>query len=268
MLPFAFFEIVAYVVPGLILMLLGFLLIDPAKYPAGLEMGDIGKAGAAFLACYVLGELLAALGNQYEKLVRWLLGGKPGHWVWLGKGTKLLHADQIARLQNVVGSILNRASFTFAKTQVGPKSWDAVFHELYYVAARAKMTHRTELFSGLSDMFRGLATAFLLGAMFYPALLALDGNDCPSLFPLGAILRPSLSRSFCWPLEVTLVILFVASTYRMHRFEWRYYREGFIAALAACQQVPCEGAGKEGTVSVPASSPQVVLEPSTSTPLD
>lgn len=201
---FDFYEFAGVLCPGVVAlysMSVIFPWISPIVHDQSISVGTLGLF---VVLSYVAGHLVQALGNLLEPLLWRLFGGMPTDWVRTRRRTLLTDQQNAAveeRIRIQTGKSLS------STTQ---SEWHSAVRSIYAAVANSGHAARIDVFNGNYGLFRGLATAFLLGVV---SILA------------------SPSFTFRWSALVFLLACALLATYRLRRFGIHYARELFIQFL-------------------------------------
>lgn len=123
----------------------------------------VGDLGLFLVVSYVAGHLVAAVGNVLESVWWRFRGGWPSQWI-LRKDQKILAPAQVTKLEARIRGRLGLPSVMLAGME--PGQWQSVFRQITTEVAREGRDARAEIFNGNYGMNRGIASAFLMVALF------------------------------------------------------------------------------------------------------
>jgi hypothetical protein len=158
----------------------------------------VGEFGIVLLASYVVGNLVAGLGNFLERAYWKVRGGNPTDCA-IRTGCTIIQAREHQSLQERLQTKrLIQADEHL--TDLQPRDWKGITRRMYLDLESRKATRRIDLFNAQYGMNRGIAAGFIaLAAMviFHAGLAA-------------------------WRIELILAACTALACYRMERFS-RYY---------------------------------------------
>jgi hypothetical protein len=160
---FSFYEQSGIIIPGAV-FLLGLIVLLP-DLRSFFDQGGltIGGFGVFVLCSYAAGHGVAALGNAIEVVWWKFQGGMPSNWV-IGDKPRILHAEQIKRLQSQISTRLKIRGITLA--DIPRKEWAPIFLQIYRDVLRNN-PGRAEVFNGNYGLCRGLGASLLLLAVLF-----------------------------------------------------------------------------------------------------
>lgn len=156
---FEAYEVVGVITPGAVVALLLALKWPEFRTLLGADGISVGGLGAFIFVAFVLGHLVQALGNIFEKCL-WAVHGMPTQWVAADKQS-LLTADQLAQLQARVADMEPTIGGIH---QIKGAHWQRVTSRIYSRVHSVGKSGRVDTFNRNYGLFRGLAAAFLLCA--------------------------------------------------------------------------------------------------------
>lgn len=198
---FNLYDILGVLAPGAVVTV-GLMTIFPETIPVlAKENLSAGELGFVVLISYVIGNLVAALGNFLERWYWWFRGGWPtdrAHQI----GGKVLEVREIECLQEKL-----RSQRMIGKPEkvkdLARKDWWAITRRIYVGLAAKGAARRIDIFNAQYGMNRGIAAGFVV-------LIVL------LLFQSGI---------HCWRIQAVLVACTILSFYRMERFACHYTAE-------------------------------------------
>lgn len=197
---FDFYEFVALIVPGSVLMVsIGFLLrVDLVA--SVLIPESLGALGVHVLVAYLVGHLLQGVGNYIEFAYWKPWKGMPTDWPITRKKTNLF--------PEATASVL---AFTKSSGVTDIRTWRSLVAQARSVVYFEGRANRLQYFNGTYSMFRGIVTTGLIVACFAWAS------------PVNSAL-----------VYLAIVLAVGISLNRMHRFAVHYANELFanVGALA------------------------------------
>lgn len=177
----------------------------------------VGEFGIVVLASYVIGNLVAGLGNFLEAAYWKIRGGNPTDCA-IRPGNMLMHAREHQAVQDKLqakGIIKSDERLA----DLSPGDWKGITRRMYLDLENRKSTRRIDVFNAQYGMNRGIAAGFI-------ALVAMV------MFHAGLV---------AWRMELILAVCAALACYRMERFS-RYYTgellRGYIAAEGPKPQEP------------------------------
>jgi hypothetical protein len=198
---FNLYDILGVLAPGAVVTV-GLMTIFPDTLPVlAKENLSAGDLGFMVLLSYVIGNLVAALGNFLERGYWRFRGGWPTDRAHQRDG-KILEAREIDCLQEKLRS----------QCLIGPsekleglanKDWWAITRRIYVGLAAKSAARRIDIFNAQYGMNRGIAAGFVVLIVML-------------LFQ---------SRLHCWRVQAVLAACTVLSFYRMERFARHYTAE-------------------------------------------
>jgi hypothetical protein len=210
---FSLYDILGVLAPGAL-----FTVGVIAFYPDAIKAlpnkeFSLGDLGVLVIISYVIGNLVAALGNLLEVPYWKMMGGMPTEAARREK-SPVITARQLssveARLQKI-GFLKDEEKIS----QLSDVEWRALARQIYAFIHARGMTQRVDTFNAQYGMNRGIA-AGLVG------LIAL------------CLVHSGLSL---WRVQVTLLACTALAAYRMHRFSRHYAAEIFRQFLVSKDKV-------------------------------
>jgi|ERR1041384_1037539 hypothetical protein len=218
---FSLYDILGVIAPGVVLTL-GVI----AAYPDTLKIipnrdFSLGDFGVVVLVSYVIGNLVAALGNFLETPYWKLFGGQPTDAVRENTG-KVIATRQFQAVESKLkstGMLTQNESIL----SLSAADWRALTRQIRAYLDARNMTRRIEIFNAQYGMNRGIAAGFI-------AL---------------AVIMTILSGVQLWRTQAVLLTCAALAAYRMHRFSWHYaaelFRQFLVAPQHAQEKKPAEG---------------------------
>lgn len=194
------YEYVGVIAPGAVLA-----VAIVAQWPAAKDLilsKDFSLGGfGIFLVCsFVLGHLVAAIGNVLERLV-FLPVGRPSDWV----RRQNIYLISKAQRERLIEKVNELQGGNFDLTTASERDWFSVTREIYGAVSAAGRAGRVDAFNRTYGLMRGIASALLCVTIWL--LIAQWGN-------------------WQWPaLALGLAIL---ALYRMIHFGKLYANELFV----------------------------------------
>ncbi|HEU5236520.1 MAG TPA: hypothetical protein VFU37_05220 [Pyrinomonadaceae bacterium] len=222
---FSLYDILGVLAPGAVLTI-GII----ALYPDAIKLipnndFTLGDLGVVVLISYVMGNLVAALGNLLE-MPYWKITGGQHSDLARRRGAKVITAHQLAAVE----ARLRQAGFLKTEETISGLSigeWQGMTRQIYAYLDSRKMTQRIDAFNAQYGMNRGIAAGFL------------------TLTLLAAI----HSGFVLWKVQLILLICTVLAAYRMQRFSRHYAAELFRQFIVPPESAPppesAKQAGKE-----------------------
>jgi len=195
---FSLYDILGVLAPGAVLTI-GIITVFPeAAAVLANKNFTVGDFGIVLLASYVLGNLVAGLGNFLESAYWRMRGGIPTDSAIRGD-CELIHAREQQALQaRLQASRLIGANERLV--DLAHRDWKGLTRRIYIEMENRKATRRIDVFNAQYGMNRGIAAGFI-------ALVAL------------VIFHTGLAA---WRIELILAACTALACYRMERFS-RYY---------------------------------------------
>lgn len=195
------YETIGVALPGSVVVITAMMLFPEVKGLVGTNGVELGGLGVFLVASFVMGHIVAALGN----LIEWLETK-----VWASPSDLLLSPEQkvIAPSQRERLAAAIRETLGVDFQTLDANSWRAVRREMYAHVAAANATDRIEKFNRTYGLQRGIASACLVSAamIFFQA-------------PTSHVLIAAL------------ILASLASLFRMRRFASHYSREIVVEFL-------------------------------------
>lgn len=198
---FNLYDILGVLAPGAVVTV-GVMTIFPESIMVlAKENLSAGELGFVVLISYVIGNLVAALGNFLERWYWWFCGGWPTDRAHQIHG-KILEVREIECLQEKLRSQRMIGKSEKVKDLAG-KDWWAITRRIYVGLAAKGAARRVDIFNAQYGMNRGIAAGFVVLIILL-------------LFESGI---------HCWRIQSVLVACTVLSFYRMERFACHYTAE-------------------------------------------
>jgi hypothetical protein len=195
---FSLYDMLGVLAPGAVVTVGIITLFPEAAAVLANKSFTVGEFGIVLLASYVLGNLVAGLGNFLESAYWKIRGGHPTDSA-IRSGCDLIHT----REQKALQERLQANRFIGADeclADLAPRDWKGLTRRMYIELENRKATRRIDLFNAQYGMNRGIAAGFI-------ALVAL------------VIFNAGLAA---WRIELILAACTALACYRMERFS-RYY---------------------------------------------
>jgi len=205
---FNLYDILGVLAPGMVVTV-GLMTIFPEISPVLAKEGvSAGELGFVILISYVVGNLVAGLGNFLENGYWRLRGGWPTEQANRSNG-KILEAREIESVQEKLRSqrVIGQSE---TLKDLGRKDWWAITRRVYVGLAAKGASRRIDIFNAQYGMNRGIAAGFLV---LIALLLVQSGLDC-------------------WRIQAVLAGCTILSFYRMERFA-RYYTAELLRTYLA-----------------------------------
>jgi len=191
---FNFYEFVGIFIPGVLFLFISGILWPSSSISNYLLPTSVGASLIFLVVAYASGHILQAFGNCFESLYWYFWKGMPTDWAFT-KPERIKQPKLVDQAKNFI-------SYSGDVSDV--KTWRRIFNEARTKINDISKNTRIQVFNGNYGMFRGLSTVWII-----------------FLF-------------FAWSSEINilivyiaLLILFVVSLFRMHRFAVYYSREMF-----------------------------------------
>lgn len=198
------YEYIGVIIPGVVVVLTLIQLYPAAS--AILSSGvTVGEFGLILILSIVAGHLIQAVGNAYEAIVWFVLGGMPTTWP-AKKTTNLLSAKQLERLETAI-----RAEFDAPLSELASRRGPV--REINATVQAKGKTDRLEAFNRSYGLLRGISAALIIAGVL---VVVVDRNN--------------------WVVSLMLVGAAAIATYRMTRFGQHYAREIFVEYLRCRDQ--------------------------------
>lgn len=220
------YDILGVLAPGAVVTVGIITLFPEAAAVLANKNFTVGEFGIVLLVSYVVGNLVAGLGNFLERAYWRMRGGDPTDCA-IKKDGMLIHPREHQALQEKLqAKQLIRTDEHLA--DLHPRDWKGITRRMYLELENRKATRRIELFNAQYGMNRGIAAGFIV----LVALVAFHAG-------LAA-----------WRIELILAVCTALACYRMERFS-RYYTgellRGYLTAGEASR--PQEPAGDKTTTA-------------------
>lgn len=224
---FSLYDILGVLAPGAVLTI-GIIALYPDAFKAlPNKEFTLGDLGVVVLVSYVMGNLVAALGNLLEIPYWKIKGGQHSDLARL-EGAGVITTRQLVAVEGR----LRRASMIEGDERVSGLSkaeWRGITRQIYAFLDAHKLTQRVDVFNAQYGMNRGIAAGFL-------ALAAL------TIIHSGFVL---------WRVQMILLICTALAAYRMHRFSRHYAAELFRQYIVSPETAPAAGSAKQSTQQTP-----------------
>ncbi|MFC1869826.1 hypothetical protein ACFLYE_00975 [Chloroflexota bacterium] len=207
---FDFYEFVALIIPGSVLMIsIGLLLrVDPIF--SVLIPESFGELGAHVLVAYLAGHLLQGIGNYIEFLYWKLWKGMPTDWPISRKKAEIFPRAN--------ASILN---ITGASRVEDIRNWRGLVAQARSLVYSEGRANRLQYFNGTYGLFRGVVAAGLIVASF--------AWNSP--------------MNIAW-VYLVIVLIIGISLNRMHRFAVHYANELFATVSVLVSREKGDDSGR------------------------
>ncbi len=204
---FDFYEFAGVLTPGaVVLYVVSRICPETAPFIQGKDF-TLGDLGLFVILAYVTGHLVQAFGNLVEKALWKPFGGLPTNWL-LKKHQELLSQIQVTALSEKVRDLTGiRLDKPIADLSV--KDWFPITRQIYAAVSAAGRAQRIDTFNGNYGLFRGIASALVLCAVFNMTIH----------WPQG------------WRVSLGFIVAGALALVRMHRFGTHYARELFVQFL-------------------------------------
>lgn len=187
---FDFYEYAGFIIPGAVVIMAVVWLFPESRMLFSKEGVTLGELGLFVIVAYAAGQLVQAIGNYLEAAWWKIWGGMPTGRVLMGTH---LTAEQHQRLVAALRPALGDAD----PSKLTDTQRRAIVREIYAELLTAGKAARVDTFNGNYGLMRGLTAAFVVVFM-----LAVVVGKGPPVFG-------------------TLVVLFLLSLHRMHRYSRR-----------------------------------------------
>lgn len=205
---FNLYDILGVLAPGAVVTV-GLTTIFPETSPIlSKDSLSAGELGLFVLISYVIGNLVAGLGNFVEAAYWKLHGGWPTDRARRTNG-KVLELREIEALQDKL-RIQGVIKQTETLEALPDKDWFAITRRMYTALAVAGTSRRVDIFNAQYGMNRGIAAGFVILIVL---LLLRSGVDS-------------------WRIQIVLLFCIALSFYRMDRFARHYTGELLRTYLA------------------------------------
>lgn len=201
---FSAYEFVGVLVPGGTVFLCAALVNQQMRDFIASGKFDVGELGLFVIGSYVVGHLIQGFGNILEKGV-WAFRGMPSTWIRKANPS-FLSNQQRAQLRPALTRLLGHEVSELSS--LDERTCNGIRGQLYARLQQAGRTDRLDSFNGNYGMFRGIATAVLLGL-------------------IGNVFAHGYGDKRSWILAVVAVVALM----RMHRFGVHYAAELYRQAL-------------------------------------
>lgn len=197
-----FYDFVGVIVPGTVLLVGTDFLFNIEELEPLLIPESFGSLGTHLVLAYLIGHLLQAIGNAFERIYWKLWHGMPTDWP--------VTRPELTRFSQAIDVI---CQLTGQEKPTG--NIDARLKEWRRLVAQARSTiyangraARIQVFNGIYGMFRGVLASLIIGA-----LLGWRSTEI-NMFTL----------------YTALILLGILTGLRMHRFALHYATELFASA--------------------------------------
>jgi len=211
---FSLYDILGVLAPGAVLTI-GIIALYPDTIKAipnrEFSLGDLG---VVVLVSYVMGNLVAALGNLLE-IPYWKITGGQHSDLARREESRVISARQISAVERRLQS----AAFLKADETISNLSsseWRGMTRQIYAYLGARKMTQRIDAFNAQYGMNRGIAAGFLALAIL-------------TIIHSGFVL---------WRVQLILLICTALAAYRMQRFSRYYAAELFRQFIVSPETAP------------------------------
>ena len=218
---FSLYDILGVLAPGAVLTI-GIIAIypDTIKVIPNKDF-SLGDLGVVVLISYVLGNLVAALGNLLE-IPYWKITGGQHSELARRRGANVITTHQLAAVE----ARLHKAGFlekdgTISRLSRG--EWRGMTRQIYAYLDSRKMTQRIDAFNAQYGMNRGISAGFL-------ALI---------------VITMIHSRFILWKVQLILLICTALAAYRMQRFSRHYAAELFRQFIVSPDAAPPAESAKQ-----------------------
>jgi hypothetical protein len=205
---FNLYDILGVLAPGVVVTI-GLMTIFPETSPVlAKENFSAGELGFVILISYVIGNLVAGLGNFLESGYWRFRGGWPTDRAHQSDG-KILEAREIEALQEKLRNQRVIGQVETLKDLAG-KDWWAITKRVYVGLAAKGASRRIDIFNAQYGMNRGIAAGFVVLIVMLLFQSGIDG----------------------WRIQMVLAGCTILSFYRMERFARHYTAELLRSYLA------------------------------------
>jgi hypothetical protein len=192
------YDILGVLAPGAVVTVGIITLFPQSAAVLANKSFTVGEFGIVLLASYIVGNLVAGLGNLLESAYWKLRGGNPTDRA-IKSCCKLIHVREQHALQERLQS--NKLIQPDEQlTDLQPSDWKGITRRMYLDLQNRTATRRVDLFNAQYGMNRGIAAGFVALAVM-------------------VILQVGLAA---WRIELILAACAALACYRMERFS-RYY---------------------------------------------
>ncbi len=205
---FSFHEFVGITAPGIVLTLAITQIFPDTDKMLDFKNLSLGGFGIVVIIAYVIGHLLQAVGNIFEKIWWWPFGGMPTNWVIKMKGSRFLNDEQLKMLPQKIANVL-KLEIKPSLSDYSERNWFPISRQMYAALQQANAVERLEIFNGNYSFFRGVAIALIISVL----LIIID------------------SGFLYWQSLILLALFTILAISRMHRFATYYARELFVQFL-------------------------------------
>lgn len=215
---FSLYDILGVLAPGVVLTV-GIMALypDTVKVIPDKEF-SLGDLGIFVLVSYVMGNLVAALGNILQ-IPYWKANGGQHSDLAQSHEAKVITAHQLSAVE----ARMHKAGFLKSNEKISNLSrgeWGGMTRLIYAHLDVRKMTQRIDAFNAQYGMNRGIAAGFL-------SLTVL------TIIQSGFVL---------WRVQLILLICTALAGFRMHRFSRHYAAELFRQFIVSPDTAPAGSA--------------------------
>lgn len=148
---FSFYEFTGIIAPSVIFLFFLDFMLKKAQAFSLFDFSNLGESIVFVVIAYGIGHILQSVGYYFEKLIWWLLNGRPTHWI-----TKKPRFSQKLFEEGEAKLILGKLEKDFGDSS--EKDYGRLAFTKVYVDGKAD---RIEIFNGNFSLFRGLVVCFL-----------------------------------------------------------------------------------------------------------
>lgn len=208
------YDILGVLTPGAIVTV-GIITVFPeASTVLANKSITVGEFGLVVLVSYIIGNLIAGLGNFLEGFYWRLRGGWPTERAVRNDCAIIQAREREALEEKLVANKLIKAGERVA--ELPPKDWRGISRRIYLEVTNQNARNRIEIFNAQYGMNRGIVAGFII---------------------LEALVILHIGFSL-WRIELLLAACTIMACYRMERFGRYYASELLRAYLCSTKEAP------------------------------
>jgi hypothetical protein len=202
------YEIAGIMGPGIIFIIVIYILFPDLTSHLGNEPITIGLFGIILMLSYIVGHVVQAIGNILIKPFWKLIGDEPKYWIINKKSKNLLNEKQTKLLKSRFENELE-IQLPNDITEISKSDWDSYNRSIFVSVNKLDNTSQANVFLADFGLFRGLATALILGLLISIMLYGLE----------------------YWIYQVLTLLIICLSGYRMLQFAKYHIRELYLLLI-------------------------------------
>lgn len=157
---FDFYEFTGIVLPGIIVLLFLVICVPGAKSSLLGDKLGLGEFGVLVLVSYVVGHLMQAITNLWEKMYWVIQGGMPTDWLRNPK-QKLISPEQLKIVEGKIPTLLH-TTLTRGIPGSSKSTWRGLTRQMYAAVQGSGRNSRVDTFNGNFGLMRGTVSAGLI----------------------------------------------------------------------------------------------------------